>query len=51
MEGSGKTTRFYLIYYYRNGSEKLLIDDFNITPKKLETALRTYRIRNNKNYR
>lgn len=51
MTGSGKNTSFYLVYNYGNGSEKLLIDDFNISPKKLETALRTYRIRNKKNYR
>ncbi|MFB9054148.1 hypothetical protein ACFFVB_13750 [Formosa undariae] len=45
MEGSGKTISFYLIYTYNNGSEKLLLDDFNMSPKNLETALRTYRIR------
>ncbi|MHA7943714.1 hypothetical protein ACJOV8_011635 [Formosa sp. 3Alg 14/1] len=48
MEGAGKTTRFYLIYTYNNGSEKLLLDDFNMSPKDIETALRTYRIRYNK---
>jgi hypothetical protein len=51
MEGSGKTSQFYLVFNYKNGSEKILIDDFNISAKKLEIALRTYRIRNNKNYR
>ncbi len=51
MEGSGKNKEFYLIYDYKNGFEKLKIDDYNISPKKLENLLRTYRIRNNKNYR
>ena len=51
MEGSGKHKEFYLIYDYANGFEKLKIDDYNISPKKLESLLRTYRIRNKKNYR
>ncbi|MDT7832463.1 hypothetical protein RQM59_08735 [Flavobacteriaceae bacterium S356] len=51
MEGTGKSREFYLIYDYNEGFEKLKIDDFNISPKKLENLIRTYRIRNNKNYR
>jgi len=49
MEGSGKYKEFYLIYDYKDGFEKLKIDDYNISPKKLEHLIRTYRIRNNKN--
>ena len=51
MQGSGKTAEFYLVYDYLGGFEKLSIDDYNISPKKLENLLRTYRIRSNKNYR
>lgn len=51
MEGSGKHRDFYLIYDYKKGFEKLKINDYDISPKKLENLIRTYRIRNNKNYR
>ncbi|SDS11567.1 hypothetical protein SAMN05216503_2022 [Polaribacter sp. KT25b] len=50
IEGYGKNKEFYMIYDYSNGFEKIKIDDFNISPKKLENLIRTYRIRNNKNY-
>lgn len=50
-EISGKSSKSYLSFDYKNGSEYILIDDFDITPKKLENILKTYRIRNNKNYR
>lgn len=50
MEGSGKHREFYLIYDHENGFEKLKIDDYNISPKKMENLIRTYRIRNNKKY-
>ena len=49
MEGFGKNREFYLFYNFsNNNSEKLKIDDYNISPKKLEKLLRTYRIRNKK---
>lgn len=48
MEGLNENSEFFLIYDYKNGNEKIKINDFNITPKKLENLLRTYRIRYNK---
>lgn len=50
MEGYGKNKRFYFVYEFLNGSEKIEIGDLNVTPKKLENLIKTYRIRNNKNY-
>lgn len=52
QEGYGKSTKSYLIYWYGNESfEKIEIDPLDITHQQLENIIRTYRIRNNKNYR
>ncbi|MFD1316730.1 hypothetical protein [Namhaeicola litoreus] len=50
-EISGKRSTTFLIYEYNEGYEKIKTDDFNITPKKLENLIKTYRIRYEKNYR
>ena len=47
IENSGKHTHFYLIYDFPNGTEKLLIDDYETKHLDLEKLLRTYRGRNN----
>ena len=38
----------FLSYDFKDGFEKIKIDDFDITPKELENILKTYRIRNRK---
>ncbi|NQX85574.1 MAG: hypothetical protein HRT67_06675 [Flavobacteriaceae bacterium] len=50
FEGYGKNRYYYLYFEFEGGIEKLKINDYNISPKKLENLLKTYRIRNNKNY-
>ena len=47
---NGKNSNAYLNFEFKGGFESLEIDDFDITPKEMENLLRTYRIRNNKNY-
>lgn len=47
---NGKTSKAYLNFDFKEGFESLEITDFNITPKEMENLLRTYRIRNDKNY-
>lgn len=55
QEGYGKSSKSYLTYFYDDddddGFEKIGIDSLNVTPRELENLIRTYRIRNNKNYR
>jgi hypothetical protein len=52
MEGYGKSAKSYLTYWYDEEIfEKVEIDQLNITHKELENIIRTYRRRNNKNYR
>lgn len=52
QEGYGKSAKSYLIYFYDEDEfEKIEIDSLNVTHKELENIIRTYRIRNNKNYR
>ena len=48
-ERSGKYRKTYLKYDFNAGGEKLRIDDYNISKKKLETLLKTYRVRFEKN--
>ena len=50
FEGYGKNRYYYLYFEFEGGVEKLKINDYNISPRKLENLLKTYRIRNNKNY-
>ena len=51
QEGSGKSSKSYLVFWYDNDQyEKLEIEPLNTTRKKLENSVRTYRIRNTKNY-
>lgn len=51
-EGYGKSSKSYLTYWYDEELfEKIEIDQLNINHQKLENIIRTYRIRNNKNYR
>ena len=51
QEGYGKSLKSFLIYCYDSEEyEKLELEQLDITPKKLENILRTYRIRHNKNY-
>ncbi|MEP5341583.1 MAG: hypothetical protein ABJL44_03290 [Algibacter sp.] len=47
---NGKNSNAYLNFDFKGGYESLEIDDFDITPKEMENLLRTYRIRNEKNY-
>tara|TARA_R110002072_G_scaffold302651_1_gene487084 strand:+ start:899 stop:1726 length:828 start_codon:yes stop_codon:yes gene_type:complete len=47
---NGKSSNAYLNFDFKGGFESLEITDFNITPKEMENLLRTYRIRNEKNY-
>lgn len=47
----GKSSEAYLSYKFKGGFEKIKINDFNISPKKMENLLKTYRIRSRKNYR
>ncbi len=48
-EGSGKSEKTYLFYWYDNNEyEQIDIDELNISHRKLENLLRTYRIRFNK---
>ena len=52
QEGYGKSAKSYLTYFYdKNEFEKIEIDSLNVTHRELENIIRTYRIRNNKNYR
>lgn len=52
QEGYGKSAKSYLIYFYDEEEfEKIEIDSLNVTHRELENIIRTYRIRNNKNYR
>lgn len=52
QEGYGKSAKSYLTYFYDEDEfEKIEIDSLNVTHRELENILRTYRIRNNKNYR
>jgi len=48
-EGSGRSARDYLVYDHPEGSERLLIDDYNITRKELNKLLILYRGRNKNN--
>ena len=51
-EGYGKSSKSYLTYWYDEELfEKIEIDQLNINHQKLENIIRTYRIRNSKNYR
>lgn len=48
-EGSGKSEKTYLFFWYDNDEyEQIGIDELNISHRKLENLLRTYRIRFNK---
>jgi len=50
VEGFGKSAKSYLILSYANGeSDKIKIDDLNISAYRLENLLQTYRMRYNKN--
>ena len=52
QEGYGKSAKSYLIYFYDEEEfEKIQIDSLNVTHRELENIIRTYRIRNNQNYR
>jgi len=52
QEGYGKSAKSYLRYWYDEEIfEKIEIDKLDITHQQLENIIRTYRIRNNKNYR
>ncbi len=52
QEGYGKSAKSYLTYWYDDEIfEKIEIDKLDITHQQLENIIRTYRIRNNKNYR
>lgn len=52
QEGYGKSAKSYLIYFYDEEEfEKIEIDSLNVTHRELENIIRTYRIRNNQNYR
>ncbi|MEL4309083.1 hypothetical protein [Joostella sp. CR20] len=52
QEGYGKSAKSYLTYFYDEEEfEKIEIDSLNVTHRELENIIRTYRIRNNKNYR
>ena len=51
-EGWGKLAKSYLTYYYDDDEfEKIEINSLNVSHKELENIIRTYRTRNNKNYR
>ncbi len=51
QEGYGKFTKSYLTYWYDGEIfEKVEISQLNTTHQQLENIIRTYRIRNNKNY-
>ncbi|MDJ1498417.1 hypothetical protein QNI19_36115 [Cytophagaceae bacterium DM2B3-1] len=47
-EGTGNNIRYYLIYQYSGGHEKLSIDDYDINPKSLNKLLILYRGRSQK---
>jgi hypothetical protein len=52
QEGYGKSAKSYLSYFFdEDNFEKIEIDSLNVTHRELENIIRTYRIRNNKNYR
>lgn len=49
IKGSGKSEKTYLFFWYDNDEyEQIGIDELNISHRKLENLLRTYRIRFNK---
>lgn len=51
-EGYGKSSKTYLLYVYDdNKFEKIQIDNLNVTMRKMENIIKTYRIRSNKNIR
>ncbi|MBP1838857.1 hypothetical protein [Formosa algae] len=50
IKNNGNHASAYLNFDFKEGFESLQIDDFDITPKDMENLLRTYRIRNKKNY-
>jgi hypothetical protein len=51
QEGYGKSAKSYLTYFYdENEFEKIEINSLNVTHRKLENIIRTYRIRSNKKY-
>lgn len=51
-EGYGNSAKSYLTYFYDEDEfEKIEIDSLNVTHRELENIIRTYRIRNNINYR
>ena len=52
QEGFGKSSSSYLQYFFDDSEiEKIKIDELNISARRLENIVRTYRIRYNKNYR
>lgn len=52
LEGSGKSSGWYLVYFYDEDQfEKMGIDALNVSPRQLEIMLRTYRIRHTKGLR
>lgn len=48
---SGKRRRAYLSYEFDHGFEELLIDNYNTSPKKLESLMQTYKARYKKSKR
>jgi uncharacterized membrane protein YciS (DUF1049 family) len=51
QEGYDKSAKSYLTYFYDvDEFEKIEIDSLNVTHRELENMIRTYRIRNNKNF-
>lgn len=50
LEGYGKSSKLYLIFYYDDEFEKVPIDDLDVSRRKIENILRTYRIRHDKEY-
>jgi hypothetical protein len=52
QEGYGKSSKSYLTYFYdEDGFEKIEIELLNVTHSEMENIIRTYRIRNTKNFR
>lgn len=52
QEGLGKSSKSYLTYFYdEDGFEKIEIELLNVTHSEMENIIRTYRIRNTKNFR
>ena len=51
-DGFGKSQKTYLTYFYDEvGYEKIEIDSLNVSYSEMENIIRTYRLRNKKNYR